>query len=215
MSSGNLGREWKCRSGLSEGNSSSAGEESVPQSRGDHVLSNQSSLREDIPRGVRTRDITHWGSVSDGVGSGHELQIVRINEECIELDEVALKRILLDDRVKDKPVAVVSVAGAFRTGKSFLLGFFLRYLHNLGRSVWLGDPDAPLRGFQWRDGCDRHTTGILVWNEVFVYRSMESVRVVLLQVKTSKGQEIAVLLMDTQGCTTIIPRSRNRQPSSL
>lgn len=126
------------------------------------------------------------GSVSDGVGSGHELQIVRINEECIELDEVALKRILLDDRVKDKPVAVVSVAGAFRTGKSFLLGFFLRYLHNLGRSVWLGDPDAPLRGFQWRDGCDRHTTGILVWNEVFL-------------VKTSKGQEIAVLLMDTQG----------------
>lgn len=106
-------------------------------------------------------------SVSDGVDSGHELQIVRINEECIELDEVALKRILLDDRVKDKPVAVVSVAGAFRTGKSFLLGFFLRYLHNLGRSVWLGDPDAPLRGFQWRDGCDRHTTGILVWNEVF------------------------------------------------
>ncbi|XP_065307611.2 atlastin-3-like [Dermacentor albipictus] len=125
-------------------------------------------------------------SGSDGVGSGHELQIVRINEERLELDEVSLKRILLDDRVKDKPIAVVSVAGGFRTGKSFLLGFFLRYLHNLGRSVWLGDPDAPLRGFQWRDGCQRHTTGILVWSEVFL-------------VKTSKDQEIAVLLMDTQG----------------
>ncbi|KAH7940184.1 hypothetical protein HPB52_022099 [Rhipicephalus sanguineus] len=126
------------------------------------------------------------GSVSDGVGSGHELQIVRTSDECIELDESALKRLLLDERVKDKPVAVVSVAGAFRTGKSFLLGFFLRYLQNSNRSSWLGDENSPLRGFKWRDGCERHTTGILVWNEVFL-------------VKTSQGQEIAVLLMDTQG----------------
>lgn len=126
------------------------------------------------------------GSVSDGVGSGHELQIVRTSDECIELDESALKRLLLDERVKDKPVAVVSVAGAFRTGKSFLLGFFLRYLQNSNRSSWLGDENSPLRGFKWRDGCERHTTGILVWNEVFL-------------VKASQGQEIAVLLMDTQG----------------
>nr|XP_037272020.1 atlastin-1-like isoform X1 [Rhipicephalus microplus] len=123
---------------------------------------------------------------SHGVGSGHELQIVRISEECIELDEGALRRLLLNERVRDKPVAVVSVAGAFRTGKSFLLGFFLRYLQHSDRSSWLEDRDAPLRGFDWRAGCERHTTGILVWNEVFL-------------VKTSQGHEIAVLLMDTQG----------------
>ncbi|KAL3183678.1 hypothetical protein MRX96_033773 [Rhipicephalus microplus] len=105
---------------------------------------------------------------SHGVGSGHELQIVRISEECIELDEGALRRLLLNERVRDKPVAVVSVAGAFRTGKSFLLGFFLRYLQHSDRSSWLEDRDAPLRGFEWRAGCERHTTGILVWNEVFL-----------------------------------------------
>ncbi|KAL1430878.1 hypothetical protein MTO96_014735 [Rhipicephalus appendiculatus] len=129
---------------------------------------------------------TKRGSVSDGAGSGHELQIVRTSEECIELDERVLKDLLLHERVKDKPVAVVSVAGAFRTGKSFLLGFFLRYLQNSDRVSWLDDENVPLRGFEWRAGCERHTTGILVWNEVFL-------------VKTSQGQEIAVLLMDTQG----------------
>ncbi|KAH8030255.1 hypothetical protein HPB51_006687 [Rhipicephalus microplus] len=110
---------------------------------------------------------------SHGVGSGHELQIVRISEECIELDEGALRRLLLNERVRDKPVAVVSVAGAFRTGKSFLLGFFLRYLQHSDRSSWLEDRDAPLRGFDWRAGCERHTTGILVWNEVFLVRSAQ------------------------------------------
>lgn len=129
---------------------------------------------------------TERGSDADEVGGGHELPIIRTNGECIELDESALKTLLLDERVKDKPMAIVTVAGAFRTGKSFLLGFFLRYLYHLGRAVWLGDEHAPLRGFAWRDGCERHTTGILVWNKVFL-------------VKTSQGEEIAVLLMDTQG----------------
>uniref|UniRef100_G3MKI6 GB1/RHD3-type G domain-containing protein n=1 Tax=Amblyomma maculatum TaxID=34609 RepID=G3MKI6_AMBMU len=117
---------------------------------------------------------------------GKQAQILRVQDHCIELDQDVLQEILLNDRIKDKPVAVISLAGDFRKGKSFMLCFFLRYLYNSGSPVWLGSPSDPLRGFKWRSGCDRHTTGILIWDEVFL-------------VNTSQEKELAVLLMDTQG----------------
>lgn len=46
------------------------------------------------------------------------------------LDEDALSDILMQDQLKDRFVVVVSVAGAFRKGKSFILDFFLRYLYS-------------------------------------------------------------------------------------
>lgn len=60
------------------------------------------------------------------------IQIVLTNEEehSFELDAAALEKILLQDHVKDLNVVVVSVAGAFRKGKSFLLDFMLRYMHS-------------------------------------------------------------------------------------
>lgn len=36
--------------------------------------------------------------------------------------------ILLQNEIKDRKIMVLSVAGVFRKGKSFLLGFFLKYL---------------------------------------------------------------------------------------
>ena len=54
--------------------------------------------------------------------------VVANEEHNFDLDEKALEDILLNEAVRDKKVAVVSVAGAFRKGKSFLLDFFLRYL---------------------------------------------------------------------------------------
>ncbi|XP_040576520.1 atlastin [Lepeophtheirus salmonis] len=118
------------------------------------------------------------------------VQIVKINDKAndhtFQLDEEALKEIVCQDKVKDKPVAVISVAGAFRKGKSFLLDFFLRYLSSNADEKWLDDNEEPLGGFHWRGGADRDTTGILLWSEVFI-------------LKNSLGKEIAVLLMDTQG----------------
>lgn len=136
---------------------------------------------------------------------GKAVQILHINDDhSFELNESQLGAILMNEKIKDKPVAVVSVAGAYRQGKSFLLSFFLRYLRNNCKSTWLGDPSTPLGGFEWSPGSRPHTTGILLWNEAFL-------------VATPQGDEVAVLLMDTQGsfdcnstvkdCTTIFALS--------
>jgi atlastin len=67
--------------------------------------------------------------------SGKPVQIVQVNEDrSLALNESALKKILLNDKVKDKSVVVISVAGAFRKGKSFLLNFFLCYLESQVKS---------------------------------------------------------------------------------
>lgn len=60
---------------------------------------------------------------------GHPVQIITTggNHE-FDLDEEKLREILLNPKIQDKKVAVISVAGAFRKGKSFILNFFLRYL---------------------------------------------------------------------------------------
>ncbi|XP_070576515.1 atlastin-2-like [Ptychodera flava] len=121
---------------------------------------------------------------------GQPVQIVDANadDHTFELNEEALEQILLQDNIRDKKVVVVSVAGAFRKGKSFLLDFFLRYLHRNGQNDqdWLGTDEEALLGFPWKGGSERHTTGILMWDEPFLCR-------------TSDGEEVAVLLMDTQG----------------
>ncbi|XP_026997951.1 atlastin-2 isoform X1 [Tachysurus fulvidraco] len=116
------------------------------------------------------------------------IQIVVANEDDhkFELDAGALEKILMQDHIKDLNVVVLSVAGAFRKGKSFLLDFMLRYMHTQSSESWMGGDDEPLTGFSWRGGCERETTGIQAWSEVFV-------------VDKADGSKVAVLLVDTQG----------------
>ncbi|XP_046899946.1 atlastin-2-like isoform X2 [Hypomesus transpacificus] len=126
----------------------------------------------------------------EDTGVARPVQIVVAHEDDhdFELDEVALERILLQEHVRDLNVVVVSVAGAFRKGKSFLLDFMLRYMYSQSKSShsWIGGHEDPLTGFTWRGGCERETTGILAWSKVFV-------------VEKPDGSEVAVLLIDTQG----------------
>ncbi|XP_070982000.1 atlastin-2-like isoform X1 [Oncorhynchus clarkii lewisi] len=119
------------------------------------------------------------------------IQIVLAHEDDhkFELDTEALEKLLLQEDVRDLNVVVVSVAGAFRKGKSFLLDFMLRYMLNQQQEQsdsWVGGDDDPLTGFSWRGGCERETTGIQVWSQVFV-------------VNKPDGSKVAVLLVDTQG----------------
>jgi Guanylate-binding protein, N-terminal domain len=111
-------------------------------------------------------------------------------------------------------VAVVSVVGAFRTGKSFLLSWFLRYLHCLEKQgtivavdatnkkkntaaaaaadakPWYGQfPSLGNDGFDWKAGSERNTTGIWMWSQPY-----------FIQRNNGDNQKpLAVLLVDTQG----------------
>ncbi|XP_065446022.1 atlastin-2 isoform X9 [Chrysemys picta bellii] len=107
------------------------------------------------------------------------IQIVLAHEDDhnFELDEEALENILLQEHIKDLNIVVVSVAGAFRKGKSFLLDFMLRYMYNKNSSCWIGGNNEPLTGFTWRGGCERETTGIQIWSEVFVIDKSDGTKV--------------------------------------
>ncbi|XP_059481240.1 atlastin-like [Neocloeon triangulifer] len=120
-------------------------------------------------------------------GIARAVQVVLAKEDhTFELDEQALEDILMQDHVKDRHVVVVSVAGAFRKGKSFLLDFFLRYMKAQGNEDWLGEEESPLDGFSWRGASEKGTTGIRMWSEVFL-------------VDLPVGEKVAVVLMETAG----------------
>jgi atlastin len=50
----------------------------------------------------------------------------------------------------------------------------------------MGSPDDPLRGFSWRSGTTRETTGVIFWSDVFLYDN-------------PNGDKLAILVVDTQG----------------
>lgn len=62
-------------------------------------------------------------------GSGVAIQIVVPVNHVFQLQTEQMKPILENENIKNRKIVVVSIAGAFRQGKSFLLNFFLRYLH--------------------------------------------------------------------------------------
>eukprot|EP00730_Choanoeca_flexa_P008316 TRINITY_DN12475_c0_g6_i2.p1 TRINITY_DN12475_c0_g6~~TRINITY_DN12475_c0_g6_i2.p1 ORF type:complete len:607 (+),score=173.16 TRINITY_DN12475_c0_g6_i2:87-1907(+) len=119
----------------------------------------------------------------------HAVQIVdfqRVDENSnFILNEDAIDQVLGGARVRNLPVAVVSISGPFRTGKSFMLNFFLRYLQDEENwSVQEGDTVESL--FHWKHGVTRDTTGIWLWNQPFI-RTLPD------------GRKVALLLVDTQG----------------
>ena len=142
------------------------------------------------------------------------VQVIGLNEKLNKLvyHPKQLSHVLSQLPRQDMKLCIVSVVGAFRTGKSFLLDLFLRFLRFKGELngaddlSWLvaeGDtlegneesraPDCvvkgkegPRAGFKWRAGNKRMTVGMWLWSEPFVRR-------------LKSGEEVAVLLMDTQG----------------
>ncbi|CRK86731.1 CLUMA_CG000564, isoform A [Clunio marinus] len=131
---------------------------------------------------------------------GEPLTIIKFNSNGIDFNKALLDEILLHEKVKDRKVVILAIAGAFRKGKSFFLDYCLRFLYanfksiknanhtkiNCANNCWMGNQDEPLRGFSWRSGTARETTGIIFWSDVFLYDN-------------PSGEKLAILVVDTQG----------------
>nr|XP_039266182.1 atlastin-3-like [Styela clava] len=113
--------------------------------------------------------------------------VAEITEEGnFELNVGNLTAVLHNPKCQD--LAIVSMAGAYRTGKSFMLNFFIRYLRNRGweNESWFGPEDMKIQdGFEWSNGSKPHTLGILVCPEIFYVEK--------------NGKQVGVMIVDTQG----------------
>lgn len=82
-------------------------------------------------------ELVFWGELVMYIVSlltdGKPLQVVQLDTDKhrIRLDEKLLGEILSHEDVQNTKVMLLSVSGAFRQGKSFLLNFFIKYLNAL------------------------------------------------------------------------------------
>lgn len=78
------------------------------------------------------KHVFEWSSEEEEPdGKARPVQVLVVKDDhTFELDEAALNRILLAKDLRDREIVAISVAGAFRKGKSFLMDFMLRYMYN-------------------------------------------------------------------------------------
>ena len=116
------------------------------------------------------------------------VNIVKIGSDGkLVLDEEGLRKIVCSDDVKDLDVAVVSIAGTYRSGKSFLMNLLASYLQRyqegeVDEKEW---PEPILQGFDYRGGADTVTKGIWIWSKPFIIKLQD--------------KKVCVLLLDTEG----------------
>ena len=136
---------------------------------------------------------------------GQVLQIVDIKRGSFVFHEDNLA-LILSKIPSDTEVGIISIAGEYRKGKSFLLNYFLQYLGyrksndavpkilvddeledaiESSNHPWLKDIQKN-SGFNFRSGGVRDTTGVKMWSEPFA-------------ITTESGKKIAILVMDSQG----------------
>ncbi|PAV88450.1 hypothetical protein WR25_06024 [Diploscapter pachys] len=125
------------------------------------------------------------------MASGYAAPIVELHEgskKNYKLNQKELEKTLGRADIAGKKIALISIAGAFRKGKSFLFNFFVTYLEHLhkgGKGKWF-DETTVLDKFNWRGGADRDTNGIFIWSVPYI-------------LEDQNGEDVAVFLMDTQG----------------
>ncbi|XP_076803212.1 atlastin-1-like isoform X1 [Clavelina lepadiformis] len=141
-----------------------------------------------------SHDQTVVGPVHFATRSGHDdsAKFVHLlgsrDNGGFEMNKDALRKIAEHHSVKDNPVAVISVAGEPNTGKSVLLNFLIAFLESDMDKNWQPEIDLSLT-LKWRRGRRVIKPGIWIWSKPYLLRK-------------SDGQQIALLLMETEGSFT-------------
>jgi len=115
------------------------------------------------------------------------IKLVSKQEDAFVFDVEALREKLAI--YADHRIAVISIAGAFRTGKSFLANWIIRYFELDRDENWLDSEDkleSQLEGFEFARQREPVTDGIDVWGTVF-------------ELEHAHHGNIAVVILDTQG----------------
>ncbi|PAV91095.1 hypothetical protein WR25_02798 [Diploscapter pachys] len=105
--------------------------------------------------------------------TGYAAPIVELYEGSknnYKLNQKVLEKTLGRADIAGKKIALISIAGPFRKGKSFLLNFLVTYLghlHKGGKGEWF-DEATVLDKFNWRGGADRDTNGIFIWSTPYM-----------------------------------------------
>ena len=111
-------------------------------------------------------------------------------EEILEVGVEDVNEVLGNPKYKDHFVAIYTVAGPTRTGKSFLLSLLWHYLqHKTGKAIssheWSNNADKIKKVFKWKRGQKSCTQGIYILKDPIII--------------SLNGKTVALFLMDTQG----------------
>lgn len=87
----------------------------------------------------------------------------------LKIREQEILNIVYQKHVKNLPVAIISMVGKRRTGKSYMLNMFLRYLNTEDKDGYWAD-DNLLNEFRSAGGRKTVTEGLFIWSKPFVLK---------------------------------------------
>ncbi|PAV68669.1 hypothetical protein WR25_18742 [Diploscapter pachys] len=131
------------------------------------------------------------------MAAGYAAPIVELyggSKNNYKLSQKELEKTLGRADIADKKIALISIAGAFRKGKSFLLNFLVTYLEHLqkgGKGEWF-DETTVLDKFNWRGGADRDTNGIFIWSVPYILEDQNGEEVSFSMKRGSQSRQITV-----------------------
>ena len=109
--------------------------------------------------------------------------------EILQVDMEAVRMVLGNPTYNDYYVAIYTIAGPSRSGKSFLLSLFWQFLQRNkvqnSYEQWLENANKIKKIFKWKKGVKGYTQGIYILKEPIILNFNE--------------EKIALFLADTQG----------------